>query len=76
MLRYSPGWVLSRYDEKSLTNEKPTVTEIESNYDENKRMIFGILEANDESIWFGSLDGVYRYDGVTISDFKGKAVNR
>lgn len=36
-------------------------------------MYFGILEANDGSIWFGALDGVHRYDGNTIADFKDKA---
>lgn len=69
------GWVLSRYDGKSLSNSpfiKPTVTEIKSEYEANKGMIFGIIEAYDGSIWFGSLDGVYRYDGNTITDFKGK----
>ena len=64
-------WLLSRYDANSLSNKKPTVTEIESTYEANKGMIFGILEANDGGIWFGALDGVYRYDGTTISDFKG-----
>lgn len=67
------GWALSRYDRKSLSNKKPTVTEIKSEY-ENKGMIFGILEAYDRSIWFGALDGVYRYDGNTITDFKDKEV--
>jgi ligand-binding sensor domain-containing protein len=33
-------------------------------------MVFGILEANDGNIWFGSLDGVYRYDGHIVADFK------
>ena len=61
------GWALSRYDEKSLSNKKPTVTEIKS-----KEVIFGILEAYDGSIWFGAADGVYRYDGYTITDFKSK----
>lgn len=37
-------------------------------------MIFGILEAYDGSIWFGTLNGVYRYDGMTLNDFKGKEV--
>jgi streptogramin lyase len=60
-------WILSRYDVKSLYNEKPAVTEIESKYEDNKGMIFGILEANDGSIWYGGLDGVYRYDGNTIT---------
>jgi polyisoprenoid-binding protein YceI len=32
----------------------------------------GILEADDESIWFGSATGVYRYDGKTITDFYNK----
>jgi hypothetical protein len=32
-------------DEKSLTDKKPTVTEIESKYKGNKGMLCGILEA-------------------------------
>jgi len=60
------GWVLSRYNEKSLSNKEPTVTEI--NPLEGK-MLFGILEANNGSIWFGS-DDAYRYDGDTVTDFK------
>lgn len=66
-------WALSRYDAKSLYDKMPTVTEIKS----GGRMEFlGILEANDGSIWFGSggpESGVYRYDGKTITDFKGAA---
>ena len=61
-------WALSRYDQKSLYNKKPTVTEIMSGQPGS----FGILEANDGSIWFGSDGGVYRYDGKTITDFKSK----
>jgi len=61
------GWALSRYDEKSLSNKKPTVTEIA-----NKPMFFGILEDDKGNIWFGALDGVYRYDGKNITDFKSK----
>ncbi len=64
---YNKPWTLSRYDEKSLYGEKPTVTEIAS-----KQMIFGIREDYDGNIWFGSGDGVYRYDGKTITDFKSK----
>jgi ligand-binding sensor domain-containing protein len=63
------GWVLSRYDEKTLSNAKPTVTEINAN---EGKMLFGILEANDGSIWFGTSEGAYRYDGNTITDAKGK----
>jgi len=57
-------WLLFRYEGKSLSNKKPTVTEIT-----NKPMIFGILEDDKGSIWFGASDGVYRYDGSTITDF-------
>ncbi len=49
------AWALSRYVEKSLSNKKPTVTEIT-----NKPMIFGILALMEVFIY---LDGVYRYDG-------------
>lgn len=62
-------WALSRYDQKSLYNKKPIVSEIMS----GGRMDFlGILEANDGSIWFGSGVGVRRYDGKTITDFKSR----
>jgi ligand-binding sensor domain-containing protein len=60
------GWVLSRYEAKTLSGNKPTVTEIT-----NKPMIFGIIEDDKGNIWFGA-DGVYRYDGNTITDFKSK----
>jgi len=59
-------WVLSRYDEKSLYDIKPTVTKIMS----INKMLCGIVEANDGSIWFGSMNGVYHYNGKTIEDFK------
>ncbi|MES2731010.1 MAG: two-component regulator propeller domain-containing protein [Bacteroidota bacterium] len=62
------GWTLSQYNEKSLSNEKATVTHINS----GEGMIFGILEAYDGSIWYGTGNGVYRYDGNTFTDFKGK----
>ena len=63
-------WSLSRYDQKSLYNKNPTVTEIMTI---KGPALLGILEANDGSIWFGALGpkkGVYRYDGKTITDFK------
>lgn len=59
-------WALSRYDEESLSKEMPTPTEIKSGED----MFFCISEANNGSIWFGTLNGVYRYDGNTIMAFK------
>lgn len=36
------------------------------------KAFFGILEANDGSVWFGDATGVYRYDGKTITDFYNK----
>jgi ligand-binding sensor domain-containing protein len=63
-------WALSRYDQRSLYNKKPAVTEIMSI--NGTGMLCGILEANDGSIWF-SADGVYRYDGKTITNFMSKA---
>jgi len=59
-------WTLSRYDQKSLYTKMPTVKEIMV----IDRMLCGILEASDGSIWFGSMNGVYRYDGKTITDLK------
>jgi len=66
------AWKLSRYDQKSLYNKKPVVIEIMS----VEKMLCGILEASDGSIWFGSLSGVYRYDGKIITDFKSKEYHK
>lgn len=64
----SSVWALSRYDQKSLYDRNPDVTVIIS----VKKMLCGIFEANDGSIWFGSMNGVYRNDGKHITDFKSK----
>lgn len=58
---------LSRYEATSLHSDTPIVTEIKSG-----KAFFGLLEANDGSIWFGDATGVYRYDGTTITDFYKK----
>lgn len=68
----SDRWALSRYDAKSLSGQRPIITDIMSDFEGYKGMLFGILEANDGSIWFGALDGVYRYDGKSITDFKDR----
>ena len=71
-VKFNAGWALSRYDQKTLSDKNPTVSEIMFI---KKGMILGLLEANDGSIWFGvagSQSGVYRYDGKTITDFKDK----
>ena len=56
---YGQVWTLSRYNVETLLNNKPTITEIKS----GEGMIFGILEDYDGNIWFGTLNGVCRYDG-------------
>jgi ligand-binding sensor domain-containing protein len=63
-------WALSRYDQKSLYTKNATATEIMS----GGHALVGILEADDGNIWIGALDGVYRYDGKTVTDFKNKKV--
>jgi ligand-binding sensor domain-containing protein len=65
---YGSSWALSRYEERSLFNKVPIVTKIKS----GEGMIFGILEAQNGDIWFGTLNGVSRFDGKTITNFKGK----
>ncbi len=59
------NWILSRYDVKSLSESKPTVTEVKPYVGG----IFGIMEDDKGNIWFGA-GGVYRYDGNFITDFK------
>lgn len=65
-------WVVSRYDQKSLYDQNPRVTEIVS----GGPAFLALLEANDGSIWFGSMKGVYRYDGKTVTDFNNEAVRK
>ena len=60
------GWKLSRYDEKSLYDKNAEPKIIRANED----MVFGIVEASDGSIWFGTMNGVHRYNGNIITDFK------
>ncbi len=59
------NWVLSRYEEKSLQNEKTTASRIMAKED----MFFGIMEDTNGNIWLGTLNGVLRYDGETFFDF-------
>jgi ligand-binding sensor domain-containing protein len=55
-------WSLSNYDKKLSSDKQPTVIEITQS-----RNLFGILEVHDGSIWLGSSDGVYRYDGNNLT---------
>jgi ligand-binding sensor domain-containing protein len=61
------NWMLSRYDEKALTDKFPQPPDIIKG---NQGMIFGIMEASDGGIWFGTLDGVTRYDGKDFNSFR------
>lgn len=67
-------WILSRYDELLLPIEQTTVTEIMSEFEDNQGMLFGILEANDGRMWVGTLNGVYLYDGISMTKFKTKSI--
>lgn len=62
------NWVLSRYDKNTLNNSDASPNEIKV----IEGMIFGITEDREGNIWFGTLNGVYRYDGITFNDFKEK----
>ena len=75
----SIGGSIFRYDEQSLSDKKPYVTVIKTKYEGRRNLPFGMLWANDGSIWIGS--DRYRYDarlndgvgqGKTLTDFKSK----
>ena len=68
----SKNWALSRYDKNSLSSKNPVAVEIKA----DEQMIFGLLGARDGSIWFGTFNGAYRYDGKTIIPFNGKMVKK
>lgn len=65
-------WSFSRYDAKTLYDEKPAVTEIMS----QPGMLLGMVEDTNGNIWFGAGAGVYRYDGKTVTDFKNSPVQQ
>lgn len=69
-------WALTRYDAKSLYDQKPTFTEVRSG---GVMAFLDLLEAADGSIWYGSgglQPGVHRYDGKTFTDFYTKDVQQ
>jgi ligand-binding sensor domain-containing protein len=51
------GWVLNKYDGKSSTKIAAS------------SMIFGITEDITGNIWFGTMNGVGRYDGKSVTNF-------
>lgn len=64
------GWALSRYDEKSLSEQKPSVAEIIS----NSGMPWGIFEDSDGNIWFGGFDGCIVMTDIPLLILKIKKV--
>ena len=60
------AWALTRYDQATLHWSSPSSTIIKA----NERMFFGILEDNDQNIWIGKLDGIYKYNHSDFQDFK------
>jgi ligand-binding sensor domain-containing protein len=72
----SSGGPIFLYDEQSLSDKKPHVTEIKTNGEGLRNLPFGILGANDGSIWFASGGGVSRYDGKTITSFNDKEAKK
>jgi len=60
-------WLLPDPDKKPLTYEQSIATPIK----QAEGMFFGIIEDSDGHIWFGSLEGVGRYDGKSFNYFNG-----
>jgi len=58
-------WVISRYDESEISSESLLSTKVL----EQENMFFGIAEDKEGGVWFGSLKGVYRYDGNSLEYF-------
>lgn len=61
----SIGGPIFLYDEQSLSDKKPHVTVIKTKYEGRRNLPFGMLGANDGSIWIG-VDR-YSYDGKTLT---------
>jgi len=62
----SQSWLLSKYDSNAQKNKEVSPEEIKA----IEGMIFGITEDREGSIWFGTLDGAYRYDLTSFDNFK------
>jgi hypothetical protein len=53
-----------------LSDKNPLATVIKTKYEGRRNLPFGMLWANDGSIWIGS--DRYSYDGKSLTDFKSK----
>ncbi|HQW95957.1 MAG TPA: two-component regulator propeller domain-containing protein [Saprospiraceae bacterium] len=71
----SIGGPIFRYDEQSLSDKKPHVTVIKTGYEGRRNLPFGMLGADDGSIWIGSYR--YNYDArPNGSSGRGKTLTR
>lgn len=57
---------ISRYDEKSLSGDRPATTDVTEIKIGKEMLLFGSFEARDGSIWIGTSEGAYRYDGKYV----------
>lgn len=55
------NWLLSRYNENTISNTENQLPEV---LKKNKAMIFGILETNDGTIWFGTINGIAQINRI------------
>lgn len=58
-------WNLSRYNVSSLSEVFIVPDKIKEDGG-----VFGIMQAKDGNIWFGTTNGVYKYDGKDVKDFR------
>jgi ligand-binding sensor domain-containing protein len=56
-----------RYNGTSFTNISSAINSLRFS------RFWDVLEDRKENLWFGSINGAYRYDGKTITDFKSAA---
>ena len=56
------GMALYRYDGNSFTK-------IIGKYSSGDNQIFGATEDKNGNIWFGTMNGVYSYDGKSLTNF-------
>jgi len=66
----SSGGSILGYDERSLSDKNPHVTEIKTKSEIDRNLPFGMLLANDGTIWIGS--DRYSYDGKILTHLKSK----
>ena len=62
------NWALYQYDNYALSLGIVSPTKIEPNVG----MLFGIIEDSKGDIWFGSVEGIGRYDGESFDFFRKK----